>query len=396
MAGNLSKHFGKDKEILREQMNNSAEVLVVGLGAMGSAALFHLARSGVDVLGIDAYHPPHNYGSSHGETRVIREAYFEHPVYVPLVQRAYDLWAELESEIGEELYLKTGGLMIGRQDSAVVTGAIRSASEHGLPHEILSVEQIKQRAPALNPADDMAGVFEPRAGILYPERCVAAHLSLAREHGAAIRTGERLLEWRSLGSEIAVKTDRGTYRAKKLVLAIGAWSAQALPELASLLHVERQVLLWFKVPNVDIYRPGQLPIHLWEYEPGRMFYGFPDLGDGLKIAFHHQGEPTSPEEVDRSIRPSDVKKMRELMQQFLPEIAGNELLRGTVCLYTNTPDEHFIIDVHPRNPNVVIASPCSGHGFKFASSVGEILAALASGNTPKVDLSLFALRRFLP
>lgn len=368
--------------------------LVLGLGAMGSAALFHLAKRGLPVLGIDQFDPPHAQGSSHGETRVIREAYFEHPTYVPLVQRAYELWDQLERDSGQALYLKTGGLMIGRAESAVFSGSVCSAREHQLPHEILTATQIRQRHPGLRPDDDMLGLLEPRAGLLYPEKCIAAHLALARQHGAEVRTNTRVLDWKAKEGSITLRTAQESFEARNLIVSAGPWLGQLVPELAAKLQVERQVLLWFDTQNPGLYAPARFPIHLWEYAPEQMFYGFPDLGDGLKIAFHHQGEMTSAESADRTVREADVKKMRELMRRYLPEAAEAKLLRGAVCLYTNTPDGHFIIDRHPAHSNVIVASPCSGHGFKFASAVGEVLAQLAAEETPPLDVSLFALKRF--
>jgi sarcosine oxidase len=241
----------------------------------------------------------------------------------------------------------------------------------------------------------MLGVLEPRAGLLYPERCIRANLDLAQKRGARIQANTTVLDWQANSSEVLVRTDRGEYRAERLVLAAGPWITKLVPQLATKLQIERQVLLWFNVGNEQAFSPERLPIHLWEYEPERMFYGFPNLGDGLKLAFHHEGEITDPEHADRSLRESDVSKMRGLMRRHLPSAAEANLLRGTICLYTNSPDGHFIIDRHPAHPYVIIASPCSGHGFKFASAVGEVLAQLACGQTPPLDLSLFALDRLL-
>jgi sarcosine oxidase len=375
-------------------MNPAYDAIVLGLGAMGSATLYHLARRGARVLGIDQFAPPHHQGSSHGETRVIREAYFEHPSYVPLIQRAYVLWAELEADAREKLYLKTGGLMIGRPDSIVVTGAIRSAREHQLPHEILGTPEMLRRFPGLRPEVGMNGVLEPRAGILFPERCIAAHLRLAKSAGAEVRMNEPARSWTAQADAARVHTSAGEYSARKLVITAGAWLPRIAPRLAPKLQVERQVLLWFKTRNPAIFSPDRFPIHLWEYEPDLMFYGFPDLGDGLKLAFHHQGEITNADLVDRTIRDDDVARMRGLMTRFLPQAADAPLLRGTVCLYTNTPDGHFILDRHPDHVNVILGSPCSGHGFKFASAIGEVLADFAQDRAPNLDLRLFSLQRF--
>ncbi len=374
-------------------MTGRYDVVVAGLGAMGSAALFHLARRGVNVLGLDQFAPPHTQGSSHGETRVIREAYFEHPSYVPLVQRAYELWGELERLSGEQLYVRTGGVMIGRPESAVLSGSVRSAEEHGLAYELLESAEINRRFPGLHPDPHMAGVLEPRAGILFPEMCVAAHLNLAMKAGAQVRTNEKLHQWSEDPTGVMLQTAHGIFHTRRLVIASGAWMGSLVPELRGRLQVERQVLLWFKAHDPDLFVPGILPIHLWEYEKDRMFYGFPDLGSGVKVAFHHQGEGTNAITADRNVRASDISRMRTLLQRYLPEANGS-FLRGTVCLYTNTPDGHFILDRLPSNPNVIVASPCSGHGFKFASAVGEVLANFALDQMPAFDLSLFRLGRF--
>jgi sarcosine oxidase len=374
-------------------MMDRFDVVVAGLGAMGSAALFHLARRGVKVLGLDQFAPPHALGSSHGETRVIREAYFEHPSYVPFIQRAYELWGELERLSGEALYLRTGGLMIGREETAVLSGALQSARVHGIEHEVLSAEQIKNCFPGLRPAPDMLGLLERRAGILFPEACLAAHLQLAERAGARVRLNEKLHDWKEEPTGIVLQTAHATYHARKLILAGGPWMPQLVPELHGCLNVERQVLLWFRALETELFDPEIFPVHLWEYEKGKMFYGFPDLGRGVKVALHHEGELTNAVSVDRAVRPADISAVRELLSRYLPA-ANGAFLRGTVCLYTNTPDGHFILDRLPGAGNVLVASPCSGHGFKFASAVGEALADLALDQAPAADLSLFSLRRF--
>lgn len=364
------------------------DVAVIGLGAMGSAALYHLARRGVRVIGFDQYDPPHVLGSSHGETRVIREAYFEDPVYVPLVQRAYELWHELQEFTKEPLYIRTGGLMIGHPDSGVVQGTLRSAQEHQLPHEVLSAEDIHQTHPGIRPAQGMVGVLEPRAGIVHPERCIAGHLRGAKEFGAVLCPNQKVLGWEESGAGLRVRTASQEIVASRVILTTGAWIEQYHIELG--LEIERQVLLWFQPRRPELFT--SIPIHLWEYAPDKYFYGFPDLGTGLKIAFHHQGPKTSVDDP-RQVNATDIERMREILRQFLPEADG-DFLRATVCLYTNTRDGHFIIDRHPDSPNVIVGSPCSGHGFKFASAIGEVLADLATNRPPRVDLIRFSIRRF--
>lgn len=372
-------------------MSRAFDMIVVGLGAMGSATALHLARRGLRVLGLDQFQPPHALGSSHGESRIIREAYFEHPAYVPLVQRAYQLWENLERESGRPLLRTTGGLMIGLPGSVVVSGAQHSAQTHQLACECLSAAQVRKRFPALRPEAEMSAVWEPRAGVLDPEACVAAHLRAAQTHGATLRFDEPVRAWEPDGQGVAVMTDRSRYEASRLVLAAGPWLNTLLPRSPMPLRVERQVMFWFEPEHPrDRFNPDQCPVHLWEYERGRFFYGFPNLGHGVKVAFHHRGEETTPDSVRREVAENETDIMRSVLRRFLPGAAGR-LLKTAVCLYTRTPDEHFLIDTleHPR---VLALSPCSGHGFKFSSVVGEIAAALACEETPPFDLSLFRRR----
>jgi sarcosine oxidase len=368
------------------------DVIVVGLGAMGSAAAYHLARRGRRVLGLDRHAPPHAFGSSHGQTRIIREAYFEHPLYVPLVQRAYEAWGELERETDRTLLLQTGGLMIGRPDGVVVEGARRSAEEHRLPHEVLSAAEVRHRFPALRPSEDMVAVWEPRAGILFPEACIEAHLAMARRHGATLQMDEPVLRWEPDGDGVRIVTAKGEYAAAQTVLTAGSWMKALLPDLDLPLAVERQVLYWF-TPQQDPERfaPARCPIHLWEHEPNRFWYGFPDLGNGVKIARHHEGDPADPDTIDREVHAEEIESMRGVLRRFLPDADG-PLRSVAVCMYTNTPDEHFLIDRHPAHPQVLIASPCSGHGFKFSSVIGEALADLLTDGLTRFDLTLFGRR----
>lgn len=361
------------------------DVIVAGLGAMGSAAVYHLARSGVSVLGLDRFRPPHAMGSSHGQTRIIREAYFEHPAYVPIVQRAYALWDELAREAGTELFLQTGGLMIGAPNSAVVAGARLSAETHRLPFELLSATEISRRYPALRPAEGMIGVLEPRAGILFPEKCITAHLQCAKN--VELRYDEDVLQWKSDGAGVKVQTDKATYHCSRLVLSAGSWMKSLVPELP--LAVERQVLFWFGAASGG----RRHPIHLWEHAPGKYFYGFPDIGDGVKVAGHHEGEVTQPDAINRDVAPEEIAAMRRLIAPFLPTVTG-PCLDAAVCMYTNTPDGHFLIDTHPVYPEVLLVSPCSGHGFKFSAAIGEIAADWITNRPARFDLSLFRLQRF--
>jgi sarcosine oxidase len=365
------------------------DVAVVGLGAMGSHTALELATRGRRVLGIDRHRPPHTLGSTHGRTRIIREAYFEEPLYVPIVQRAYDLWRRLEERSGARLLTVTGGLMLGASDSEVVVGARASAVEHDLPYEELSARQVRERFPAYAVPDEHEAILEPRAGFLEPEAAVEATLALAAAAGAELRFDEPVRELEGN----ALRTARGTYVADRVVVAAGPWLPELVPAPAGLFTAARQPLLWLDPQEPALFTPERFPVFVWEWKPGWAFYGFPDVGDGFKVAVHHHGEATTPDTVDRGLRPDDEEAIRELVRRFFPAGDG-ELREFAVCLYTNTPDEHFVIDRLPDDERVLVASPCSGHGFKFAPAVGEILADLATGESPRFDLAPFALRRF--
>lgn len=375
-------------------MSAAYEVIVAGLGAMGSAAFYHLARAGVRVVGIDRFAPPHAMGSSHGRSRIIREAYFEDPLYVPLVQRAYELWDELARESGREILVRTGGVMIGPPDGTVAAGALRSAVLHGLPHERLTATQLNERIPGFRPTVDMIGVWESRAGYLVPETAIAAHLSLAEGRGAKLAINEAIVDWRATGDGVEVTTTNSVYRADRLVLALGAWTPGMLRGLELPLTVERNVLYWFKpARTTTLFDRGGFPIWLCEYAPGRVWYGFPDAGHGIKVGLHHQGAAADPDALRRDVGPEEVAYIRALLRVFMPDADG-PLAETAVCMYTNTLDEHFLIDRHPAHPRVIIASPCSGHGFKFSSVIGEQLALLATDAKPRFDLSPFRVDRF--
>ncbi|MFO1341150.1 MAG: N-methyl-L-tryptophan oxidase [Burkholderiaceae bacterium] len=372
---------------------NHHDVIVIGLGAMGSAAACHLARRGCRVLGLDRFAPPHSQGSSHGLTRIIREAYYEDPLYVPLVQRAYALWQDLEARTGRALLRPIGGVMVGWPDGELVSGALRSARQHGLSHEVLAPAEAMRRFPALRLDDDMVAVWEPRAGVLFPEICIEAHLSEARRHGADLRTGERVLRWQPRGDGVCVTTAQGEHFAGQLLVTAGAWARSLLPDLALPFTVERQVVCWFE-PTSDraAHAPAQCPIHLWETPPGHYFYGMPDFGDGVKVGIHHDGETVDPEQPRGELDGHDLAAIRTLLRRHLPSVAEGRLRNSSVCLYTNTPDGHFWIDRHPEHPQVLIASPCSGHGFKFSAAIGEALAQWLCDGAPQADLSRFASR----
>lgn len=372
------------------------DVIVVGAGAMGSAAAWRLAARGARVMAIDRWTPPHAHGSTHGRSRIIREAYFEHPCYVPLVRRAYELWAELERASGRMLLRRTGGLMVGPPDGVLVSGAKRSAVEHALAHEELDAAEIRRRFPGFAPAPGMVGILEPRAGALFPEMCVQTMLDAARRHGAVLRTGELVTRWHAEGGRVTVTTDRGIHHARTLILAAGAWLPSLVSELPLPLEVERQLSFWFEPTARDgRYAPHSTPVALWEYAPERYFYTFPDLGDGVKMGIHHEGEIVDPDAPVPPARPAEEARARALMRRFLPGAAG-PVRESATCLYTDTPDRHFLIDRHPAHDEVILASPCSGHGFKFAPAIGDLLADLHFLHSTQLSLSPFLLSRFSP
>ncbi|HEU0301891.1 MAG TPA: N-methyl-L-tryptophan oxidase [Longimicrobium sp.] len=373
------------------------DVIIAGLGAMGSASAYHLAARGRRVLGLEQFAPRHTLGSSHGDSRIIREMYFEHPQYVPLVQRAYDLWQALERDAGEPLLRVNGGLMIGPREGMLVAGTLRSAAEHGLPHELLGPREVHARWPAFEIADDLVAVFDPRAGFLRPEACTDAHLALAARHGAELRFEEPVAEWEPDGEGVRVRTARGTYAAERLLLTAGAWSGGLLRGAELPLQVERQVLFWFDPPAgaTDPYAPERCPIYAWEHTPGFIGYGFPRLEKRVKAALMHQGEVSDhPGQVRRTVDDAEVEPLRTALGQVLPGVAAAPVRSAAVCLFTNTPDTDFAIGVHPEHPQVLVSSPCSGHGFKFASAIGEIHADLLTGGRTRFDLTPFRLDRF--
>lgn len=359
------------------------DVIVAGLGAMGSATAAHLARRGKKVLGLERWLPGHQNASSHGDSRIIREMYFEHPMYVPLLQRAYELWAELGPVLN--IY---GGLMIGREDGMLVTGTLRSANDYNLPHEILSPAEVKKRYPAFDLEPDLVAVRDPRAGWLDPEQCNREHLKVAAKNGAQLHFEEPLESWSSNENGVRVTTSQATYEADFLVLCVGAWT-RGVP-----LEVERQSVFWFDVDG-EAYRREHFPIWAYEYKPGHITYGFPRLERGVKSSIMHSGEVVSnPDVVKREVGDDEAKALRKAIEPVLPELSKARVREKGTCLFTNTSDHDFVIDFHPESPRVLISSACSGHGFKFASAIGEIQADLVTRGRSRFDLTPFSLSRF--
>ena len=378
---------------MKNHAMNEYDVIVIGVGGMGSATLFHLAQRGFRVLGIERYDVPNDMGSSHGVTRMIRLAYHEDPSYVPLLRRAYALWHQLENMSGERLLLITGSIRAGSESSSLFLGSKEACEIHHVDHQVLAGPEVNRRFPGYQLPEDIMAVYDPDGGLLLSERCIVAHVNAALDQGAQLHGREQVLAWEPLGDGIRVDTDRDTYTAKKLVICAGAWAGKLIPELAQWAVPERQVLAWFLPSRPELYRPHAFPPFGLEVEEGR-FYGFPSYGiPGFKVGlYHHLGQQVDPDTMDRDVHPEDEEVLRDFTRRYFPEASGPTLALKT-CLFTNSPDGHFILDRHPSFANVFIAAGFSGHGFKFCSVVGEVMADLVeSGDTPH-DLSLFKLSR---
>jgi sarcosine oxidase len=370
------------------------DVIVLGVGGMGSAALFELARRGRRVLGLEQFDLVHDRGSSHGHTRVIRKAYYEHPNYVPLARRAYERWYELEQRRGVHLFTECGCLSIGPADGELVPGGRRSAAEHGLPIENFTAAELRRRFPAFRFDDSNVAVLERDAGFLYVEECVRAHVEEARKLGAEIHAQEPAESWHANAGGVEVRTRQGRYTADRLILTAGPWAARLLAQVGSPLRVMRQVLLWFGTSDDALFRRDRFPIYISETPAGH-FYGFPAIDPRGAKAARHYGAPEldSPDGIDRTVTDADEAPVRAFLREHLPAVNGPRR-DGAVCIYTLSPDRHFIIDLHPEHPNVALATGFSGHGFKFASVVGEILGDLAEHGRTPLPIEMFRLGRF--
>lgn len=376
-------------------MSNSYDVIVAGVGAMGSAACWHLARRGLRVLGLERFDLGHAMGSSHGMTRIIRIAYFEGSHYVPIVQRALHLWKETGAAAGLKLLHVTGSLDLAPRGSGEVEASLQSCLDHGLEHEVLDGGEIAKRFPGFQLPDGHHALWQPDGGFVASEKAIYAHVGLAQSRGAEIRTNEPMLDWRpTANGGVEVRTERGSYSAGRLVITSGGWIADAVPALAANVATVRQAIGWFTTRRPELYREGAFPVFILTVEEGH-FYGFPLYEHpGFKLGGPHFGrEPMDPRDDDRTPSPRQVALIRECLKRYIPDAAGEPLtLKG--CVYSVTPDEDFIIDAVPGAPQAVFASCCSGHGFKFASAIGEILADLSTDGRSAFDLAPFSLARF--
>ena len=383
------------------------DAVILGLGAMGSAAAYQLGKRGAKVLGLDRFAPPHAYGSSHGDTRITRLAIGEGVHYTPLALRSHEIWREIETETGADLLTVTGGLIIssGSRTGALhvddfFANTVAAAKKHGIAHRILDAADIRRRFSAFRVRDDEIGYYEPQAGFLRPENCVRAQLALAQKHGAEIHTDEKVLGFAASDDGVTIETDRGRYAAGKLIVTAGAW----LPELlgarfSANFKVLRQVLFWFDVEGpIAPFLPGNCPVFIWELQgPKQAIYGFPAIDGphgGVKIATQQYEHTTTPGSVNRTVSDAEASAMHQkYVAPYLPELS-RKCIRSVACLYTVTPDAGFVIDFHPESKRVIIASPCSGHGFKHSAAIGEALAELAIEGKSRFDLSAFRIGRF--
>ncbi len=372
------------------------DVIVIGLGGMGSSAAYHLAARGQRVLGLEKFTPAHDKGSSHGGSRIIRQSYFEDPAYVPLLLRAYELWDRLATDTGLEVYRLTGGLFMGPPDALTVAGSQRASQEWDLPHEMLDAAEIRRRFPTVTPYPGDIALYEAKAGFARPELTVQAHINLAESAGAELHFGEPVIEWSETAGGVIVTTERGTYTAGQLVICPGAWAPQLLAEFGIPITIERQVLYWFD-PRGGTAPFDEHPIWIHEDATGMQVYGFPAIdgpGGGVKVAFFRKGIVCTPETIDRTVHDQEIAEMRDRAALVLPALDG-PCLHSATCMYSNTPDEHFVIARHPDSENITVACGFSGHGFKFVPIVGEILADLAIDGVTGHPISLFDPKRLV-
>ena len=373
---------------------NHFDMIVLGVGGMGSAVVHELARRGHRVLGLEQYSLVHDRGSSHGDTRITRKAYYEHPDYVPLLQRAFERWYQLESASGKHLLTNTPCLCIGRDQSKLIRGVMQSAKEHQLDVQYLNCDTLRLQYPQFCLSPEYVATLERDAGFLYVEECVRTHIEQAQQYGAIIHEQEQVVGWESEGEQVRITTIKDTYHAAKLVICGGAWSAKLLQSLNVPLTVMRQILHWIKPQNAQAFTRDHFPVFIID-QPSGNFYGFPVINEasGLKVAQHYgQPEVKHPEEIDWEPNTTDEAAVRAFLSNHMPDVSG-VCTRAKVCMYTLTPDRHFIIDIHPQYRNICFAAGFSGHGFKFASVVGEIMADLAERRVTQLPINMLRLNR---
>ncbi|TBL73916.1 N-methyl-L-tryptophan oxidase [Paenibacillus thalictri] len=376
-------------------MNRSYDVIIVGAGTMGSTAAYFLAKQGIRTLMLDAHLPPHDRGSHHGDTRIIRFAYGDGEMYVPLIRRAYELWRDMSEESGAKLFAQTGVLSFGRPDTNLIKEGIKSASRFGLSYELLAAEEIRKRWPGIGVPDDVVGGWEQGAGVLFSEQCVRTSLEMALASPAA-EFKQAAVEAVELHPDgCSVRTSEGLFRADQLIVSAGAWTGKLMSGLSLPLQPLRKTVAWFEAEEA-LYDQSVFPAFICS-DAGQFYYGFPSIGgSGIKVGRHDGGQEIDPDTMNREFGgyPEDRGDVTAFMEKFMPQ-AARRILAGKVCIYTMTPDEHFIIDHHPEYPHVKLACGFSGHGFKFGSVVGEVLSELVVNGASKLDISPFSLSRFV-
>ena len=375
-------------------MLKTYDVAVIGAGTMGSAAAYHLTKRGARVIAFEQFQIVHEQGSHSGSTRIIRHAYFESPDYVPLVLRSDELWQELARESGRTVLVRTGGLDMGPSNSTLVRGALEACQKHGLDYQQLSSKEMMGRWPQFAIPAEWEACFDPQAGFLLVNDCIQSHIEQAAKRGAEIRENENVLSYAQQNGHFWIRTTKDRYEAGKMIFCAGSWTSQILSELHLPLIVKRKALVWLKPRNARDFALDRFPVFLAEV-PSGILYGFPIFQhEGVKVANHNfEGPEISPDTVDRTFHPNDVGDVREFVRAHMPGLT-TEILDGKICLYTITPDADFILDMHPDNEKILIAAGFSGHGFKFASVMGEILADLCLNGKTKHPISRFALMRF--
>lgn len=375
-------------------MNTSHDIAIVGMGTMGSAAAFHLAKRGHKVIGFEQFRVVHELGSHSGRTRIIRHAYYESPEYVPLILRSHQLWLELQKASGCLLMVQTGGIDVGPEDGPLYSGAILSCQRHKLPYSSLNASELMKLWPQFSIPENWKACFNEQAGFLIVDPCINAHAGGAEAFGATIYEDEKVLEISNQPSSVFLRTDKDTYEVDRVILCAGAWTLKLLNDLGIPLTVSRQPFSWLHPKNPELFASQNFPVFLADTPEG-IFYGLPiHHAPAVKVALHPGGQQTDPDQVDRTFHDADSLPVQNFTRQYLPEL-NRQMIEGQVCLYTITPDQHFIVDFHPIHKNVLIAAGFSGHGFKFAPVIGEILADLASEGMTRHPIKLFQISRFL-
>ncbi|MDA4125512.1 MAG: N-methyl-L-tryptophan oxidase [Thaumarchaeota archaeon] len=368
------------------------DALVVGCGAMGSSASYHLAAKGLRVLTLDRFGLNHEFGSSHGRSRIIRLAYYEDERYVPLLRRAFESWRSLEKTSGKELLKLTGGLMIGSPEGELVKGVLNSSEKHGISHQLISAREMGERFESLSFDDGFSAVYLEDAGILFPEECIKAYAGSAREAGCELKFSEPVTSWKGTPEGVEVAAGGEVCVADRVVFCAGAWTRQLLGDVIPL-SCERQVPLWFSSGGEKCFAPEEMPVFIAEETPENFFYGIPELGHGVKVARTHQGQKVEPDTVSRTVTDEDVAPVAGFISRRMRKLGRTPIASGT-CIYTNTPDLNFAIGPHPDDSRITVVSACSGHGFKFASAIGEVAADLAVDGKTDLDISFLGIDRF--